>query len=384
MKKYIKFFCLISVFFLLTNCISKIENEKREKEIKEAIIGDWDFMYEVPKNEFEEELPNPSPAEYNSMSISNDSIESYLGYFDFNYDSKNKNDGPRFYGNFTTYKLKGDSLIIKNPIPNKKDYKWKFERRIKDTIEFRYKDSTLVRYQKINPRKENLPKFDQIIISTSPCFGTCSVYNISIDKKGKIFFQGEHFVNPQGFYYGQLDSKNTAYIFDKFQKANPIELKNKYTTDITDGQSFNITLIQNGKIVKTIDDYRFQSPKELIWAYLPSAYMYQLVQLNQLTKATNDFVKINYQGFIKGNKTLRLEDSNAFYLWTELQKSKLVKKDFKPKYEVLFYQDDEHPNKISLIETDGQFYEFKFENNESIILDLGYNFVDLNLIDVGE
>ena len=117
---------------------------------------------------------------------------------------------------------------------------------------------------KLTYNLDTLPDFDQIIYSSSGCYGSCPILDISVTKDGHVLFQGEGYVKSLGFYTGHLDRQTTQTIFDKFRKANPLALENSYAVDHTDDETLTTTFIQNGKIVKTIDDYGLVGTKELI------------------------------------------------------------------------------------------------------------------------
>ena len=122
-------------------------------------------------------------------------------------------------------KMNYDTLVIHNLVRPNHPYKWKFVRCKNDTLEFRLRDSTLVRYKRIYPINETLPTFDKVVVSTTGCYGTCEVLNLLINTKGELLFQGQYFVNPLGFYSGKLNSAITQNIFRKFEKANLLALK---------------------------------------------------------------------------------------------------------------------------------------------------------------
>lgn len=374
-------FCLV-LFFVISmfSCNSDKEKLLMENQIKEAIVGDWDFVEEISKDDLlggPELLPlNPRPSEYNSISITKDSVEFYLGIYDFSAFFERDNLKQSFYGTFTSYKMNYDTLLIQNLVPPNHPYKWKFERCENDTLEFRLRDSTLVRYKRIQPVKDSLPTFDEIIVSTTGCFGTCEILNLLINRKGELLFQGQHFVKPLGFFSGKLDKRTTENIFRKFENANPLILNDHYEEDITDLSSTFVSLIQDGEIVKTIEDYALNSPKEFIWAYFPLSSLYQLTSLNKLKK--NVIPQLTYFKFKQGDKILNIKKSVSFYLFSELEKAEQADVDFKPKYQLLFHQSETDLNKILNIETDGRYYRFNFESGKIIILDLGYSFIERN------
>lgn len=374
-------FCFVFFIFFL-NCNSNEERLKTEQQVKVAIVGDWDYVEEISKYDLLDgpELPplNPRPGEYNSISINKDSVEFYLGIYDFSVFSDREDPRKNFYGTFTSYKMHYDTLVIENLVPPNHPYKWKFERCENDTLEFRLNDSTLVRYKRIQPITDSLPSFDVVIISSTGCYGYCSVLNLLIDKNGALVFEGQSYIRPLGFRSGKLNKYVTQKLFKKFEKANPLKLGDFNYDYITDQQSYFISFIQDGKIVNTIEDYAFQSPKELIWAYLPFSNMYQTIALTKLKENINGIPRLTYFEFKKGNKFLNMHKSESFYLFSELEKAKLSNVNFNTKFELLFRQNEKDLNKILNIETDGRYYKYNFENGKVVILDLGYDFIERN------
>jgi hypothetical protein len=104
-------------------------------------------------------------------------------------------------------------------------------------------------------------EFDQIIFSSSGCYGSCPIIDLSITRSNEVFFQGEGYVEPLGFYESQIDNGLTSYIFNKFEKSNIKDLSNNYSANHSDDESIITTFIKNGKIVKTINYYGIVGPK---------------------------------------------------------------------------------------------------------------------------
>ena len=234
-----------------------------------------------------------------------------------------------------------------------------------------------------------MPDFDQIIYSSLGCYGSCPILDISITKEGAVLFQGEGYVKSLGFYVGHLDRQTTQTIFDKFRKANPLALEYSYAVDHTDDQTLTTTFIQNGKIVKTIDDYGMAGPKELIWAYMLLSNIHDMMHLDSLPNDEPFYPKLHSYTFKRDNFVLPLAKSESFYLWTALKKAKQVDKAFTSKYKLVFTDNFDywgpdpneariHQYEIKNVVTDGWHYKFEFEDREAITYDLGYNFLERN------
>lgn len=376
----------IIIFIVLTtfamSCNINGDRHTSENHIKEQLIGEWERISE--KTDFNEFFFRPE-----GMSIYHDSIEFYLGYFKVERDSFTGRRTRLYLGNFSPYKIEKDSIYIISPLAENWGFKWKFICRKNDTLEMAVNDTTILKYKKITYELDTLPDFDQIIYSSSGCYGSCPIIDISVAKDGNVLFQGEGYVNQLGFYSSTIDHKLVAYILNKFRRANPLRLLDEYAVGHTDDQSLTTTYIKDGKIVKTIHDYGMASTNELIWAYIPIANLYNSIQLDSLEMNEPFYPKLHYFTFRKDGLILPLEKSESFYLWTELKKSSLCESNYKPIYRLTFSgnytywgpdpnESRQHKYEIKKVTTDGQFFTFEFKNFKSITYDLGYNFIDRN------
>jgi hypothetical protein len=236
---------------------------------------------------------------------------------------------------------------------------------------------------------DTIQQFDQIVYSSSGCYGECPILDFSLERNGQFLFQGEGYTESLGFFKGKLTSNQTNFIFNKFRKADILNIDKDYSVGHTDDQSITTTYIINGKIVKTIHDYGMAGPSELVWAYIPISNAYNQSNLDSIPEDDPYYPKLSYFTFHKDSLILSLEKSESFYLWTELKNSTKVDTTFDSKYELEFRfnytywgpdpnENRQHKLKIKSIETDGRLFKFYFENDETITYDLGYNFIDRN------
>ncbi|MDR0229819.1 MAG: DUF6438 domain-containing protein [Flavobacteriaceae bacterium] len=323
------------------------------------------------------------------MTISKDSIAFYLGFYKEDIDQVTGNRMRQFLGNTVPYQVSKDSIHIKSLVTHNWEFEWKFINRANDTLQLELNDSITIRYKKLTYNLDSLPDFDQIIYSSSGCYGSCPILDISVTKEGDVLFQGEGYVKSLGFYAGHLDPKTTQTIFDKFRKANPLALDHGYAVDHTDDQTLTTTFIQNGKIVKTIYDYGMAGTKELIWAYMLLSNIHDVMHLDSLPDDEPFYPKLHLYTFKRDNYIFPLAKSESFYLWTALKKARQVNKEFTSKYKLVFTDNFDywgpdpneartHKNEIKSVVTDGQFYKFEFEDREAITYDLGYDFLERN------
>lgn len=369
----------IFLFYILFVFGCKTDKKNTEKNL----IGEWSKIEKTKSKDF---IPPPFRRPF-GIGFTKDKIEFFNGFKRYDQDTTKRKRQLNYKGTFTDYKVKNDSIFIINPFNENWEFKWKIKEQLIDTLILTRNDTTFIKLQRIKEKRGN--SFDQIIFSSSGCYGSCPIIDISINNKNKIYFQGEGYIKPLGFYESAIDSFKTNYIFSKFAKANIDNLKSEYAVGHTDDESITTTFIKNGQIIKTIHDYGKAGPKELIWAYVPIENLYTQIELDSLVNDEPFYPKLHYYTFEKDSKILRLEKSESFFLWTEIKKSEIVSKEFVSKYSIGFRgnytywgadpnENRKHKYKIDKIESDGEFFRFSFEDQKSITYDLGYNFIERN------
>lgn len=372
----IRLLLLIAIYFSLYSC--KAQSSKISEE---DILGEWIFAKEISLNdkviEIEEELAPPSP-EMSSLyplmigyEFFPDNIcENKAGYFLFK-----ENNGKRifhFLGTMTKYRIENDSLKIFNPAHNI----WnaiKIYSIIDDTLTLQFHFNNITKFAKASYILDDNNDFDTLIVSSSGCYGTCPISNTLISNEGNVVYYGKDFNTINGFFTSNITEAQINKIKIDLKKSNFMQLKDEYIADWTDDEEISLTIVKNGKIIKTIMDYGHRSPNELYFLMNQIRFLYQNLQLDTLKNFPLEF-KGDIIYFEHGNKIIKLVESEGFYLWNLLSKAKETQKSFKKKYHLYF---NTYSQKIK-IETDGQFYKFKKQDGSIKILDLGYNFLDRN------
>jgi hypothetical protein len=239
---------LLSILISLPlGCKSTVDQKMADKQLRDNISGDWEIIIE--KKNSRNNIP-PSPfliRRPQGMTITSDSIEFYLGFFKNEKDSLTGERTKLYLGNLVPYKTNNDSIIIKNPLTENWEFKWRFVSRINDTLQLAINDTTFIRYKKRSYNLDTLMDFDQIIYSSSGCYGSCPIIDISISKEGAVLFQGDGYVKSLGFYSGRLGTKQKNYIFNKFRQANPLKLRDNYAVGHTDDQTLTTTYTVSGQ-----------------------------------------------------------------------------------------------------------------------------------------
>ncbi|GLU57180.1 hypothetical protein Dfri01_66410 [Dyadobacter frigoris] len=233
-------------------------------------------------------------------------------------------------------------------------------------------DSVNVIYERSRYKLDPEIPFDQIIVSSSGCYGVCQINDVMVSRNGEVIFNNEQYTKKTGLFSSFMNLKEFDKAETKFRKANLKMLKDRYMASWTDDNEITISLVRNGRIYKTISDYGSQSPTELYWAYLPITYLDQKLRLKSLPHSK--FYKTRISSFEKENKLIRLAKSESFYLTDLLNKADRVNTLFVEKYTLRAYG-EQGSLKIT---TDGRYFKMRLKNGKFTILDLGYDFLKEN------
>lgn len=363
-----KLIYLLPILLLVISC----KNEKEEK-FKKDIIGEWKFIKEIDstlRNETLPELPFRDFIMSDFICNASGAYKEKSGFWEVTKNAtKDSIHIIKYCGWKSSYAIKGDSVFVLDQCLNK----WR-----KTRIHSIHSDTLIYnmgkkRYCLFKRKKYKLvaeEKYDQIIVSSSGCYGSCPVANISVAATGKIVYNGERFNLKDGNYNGKITQQEYIELQDDFKKAGVDTLKTDYSANWTDDQTITVTFIKNGKIYKTVSDYGFQSPSELIAACTQVRFLYQQLKLKR-TALPFPELREGYIGFDTADKSLSLDSSEQFYLITELERAKPVNILFKSKF-TLQYGDYYHKK---FMQTDGRYYKFAKEEGGKTI-DLGYNFIE--------
>lgn len=109
-------------------------------------------------------------------------------------------------------------------------------------------------------KMNNIEKVD---FRTSPCFGTCPVFNMSIDKDGVAVFDAKRFNDVTGEHKGTIKKEQLDSLFTMINKAEIMSLEDKYTVQITDMPGYLLSVKFTDGQTKTISDYGPSGPEPL-------------------------------------------------------------------------------------------------------------------------
>jgi len=372
-----KIVLLILSFILLFGSCKKDNDEV----FKKAIVGEWVFVKAEEKNptkkvEIEFELPPDVYWKKAYQFYGNDSCEYKLGFFDRYHDKETQDIIMIFKGIESIYKIEDDSLKIYFPNINK----WK-STKIRsitaDTLTLEHNDSIFSKYAKRHYTINQNESYDQIIVSSSECCGSCPISNISIHKSGEVIYDGKAFNLINGLHTSRIIPQLYTKLELEFKKVGIDTLKTLYAAHGRRGQGITVTLIKNNQIYKTIINHHYQAPDEFYWAYMPVWFLYQRLLLKPDTHKKPvvayrcSFSSEDNTSQIDSKKIIHLEQSEAFFLQTELFKSKIVNNA--TKWEQKYILDKCFAGSGVYIITDGRYFEY-----HNTLYDLGYNFIEQN------
>lgn len=145
-------------------------------------------------------------------------------------------------------------LVIYNP---KSEYRGHvYEKERIDTLT--YKFDTFI--ELVNNHKQS--NIEKIEYSTSPCFGTCPVYTLTIDnKKNAVLlakeynFSDEYNDNDEGFFNGKIEDEKYNELINILNYIDFSKLKDEYHVTATCQSGCMLKITYNNGKVKTIGDY---------------------------------------------------------------------------------------------------------------------------------
>jgi len=98
-------------------------------------------------------------------------------------------------------------------------------------------------------------------LETTPCYGTCPAYKVSIFENDSLVYEGFKYVTKEGVLSKKLPQGTVEKLIDKFRTANFFSFQNQYTARVSDFPTTYISFTDQGK-TKTIMDY-YKAPESL-------------------------------------------------------------------------------------------------------------------------
>jgi len=94
-----------------------------------------------------------------------------------------------------------------------------------------------------------------IEMKRTPCYGSCPVYTVKIDKKGKGLFEGVENVEKIGRFSFSLSQDELMEFENAFQQVDFYQLKNIYDGQVSDLPTTYISYNKDGNRKKIMDYY---------------------------------------------------------------------------------------------------------------------------------
>lgn len=302
----------------------------------------------------------------------------FYAFYSGNSDDMRK-DFEKYLGIRTTYRKTKDSLIIANRSSwNGKPSEAMAFKVVAETSRYLTlgdSQGNVYRYKRHFVLRPAGPHYDAIIVTRGSCLGSCPINATMITREGKLFFYGMAFNTLQGFHSGDVDKTVYDSVETQFRRLNVPALKDSYWDyGGSCGATNYVSFIKDRKIVKSIDVYTQNSgPIDFFTAYNGISFLYQRFPMEPLRFD----VSPSLWSFdaIGNGKSLRLKESEGFYLAWQLNRSPEVKIPFTPKYRLSYYDNDQ--SSTQSMETDGRYYKVR-NSGKDRVLDLGYDFIKRN------
>jgi len=354
---------VVLVVLLFVSC------EKKSQTPQEMILGNWVEVKKKTKGE--EDLPPPPGNDTLGYEFKGNGIcEFKHGYFDYEkfYNDTSSQRIVPYLGTETKYIIRHKKLNIYNPISKQWD-EYRIKKITPDSLVI--DNGSEILFAKKQYDTLNAPDFDTVILSSSPCYGSCPVNNIMIDANGNVAYQGLFHVKNIGFYWGKIKAKEFNSIMKQFKSSDYIHLKSGYFATHTDDRTVYVTFVKNGKIVKAITDYGSDAPKEFVWAYEPLIFKAQNIKFTP--QKSPQFLNTDFNKIVFPKQNLYLFESEFFYLLSKFRSGIEIDTQFEEKYEMYYY------NKlVEKVKTDGRNYKFYLKDGTTHTIDIGFDFLTAN------
>jgi hypothetical protein len=109
-------------------------------------------------------------------------------------------------------------------------------------------------FYEFNSTPDNL-KIEEINFSTSPCYGTCPIFDLKIKADRKAKYNAKQYNEKKGKYKTTIDSISFYNILQTINYIKMANLKDNYSVNWTDDQTITIEIKFNNGQIKQISDY---------------------------------------------------------------------------------------------------------------------------------
>jgi hypothetical protein len=96
---------------------------------------------------------------------------------------------------------------------------------------------------------------ESVKFSTTACFGTCPVFQLTINTDGSVSYKGIEYVDKIGDYTLAMSKTELSYLISLLAAINPPRLSDHYSVDATDNPTIYLTVRYTNGQTKSIEDY---------------------------------------------------------------------------------------------------------------------------------
>jgi hypothetical protein len=114
-----------------------------------------------------------------------------------------------------------------------------------------YKFGDFIEYN-LNPKKYSIKKIEY---ETTMCFGTCPVFNLTINADHSARYEAVKYNKHNGKFKGTIDDKSFQELTELLNYIDFPGLKDNYSVRWTDDQTFTLKITYNNGLKKVITDY---------------------------------------------------------------------------------------------------------------------------------
>ncbi|MDP4208036.1 MAG: DUF6438 domain-containing protein [Bacteroidota bacterium] len=152
---------------------------------------------------------------------------------------------------FPIVQVVGQTPVIINYSRSEPDWKnHKTDRLlIRDTLVFQFGD--FVEFNSM-PAKHTIEKIEY---STGPCFGTCPIFEMTINSNRKATFKAQEYNKVKGNFSSIIDTLNYNLLIHLLNYIDFVKLKKNYAVNWTDDQTCTLKITYDNGKIKEIRDY---------------------------------------------------------------------------------------------------------------------------------
>jgi hypothetical protein len=95
-----------------------------------------------------------------------------------------------------------------------------------------------------------------IKMETTPCYGRCPAYLVTIFDNDSLIYEGQRFVAKEGISFKKLPKGTVQGLVEQFRGANFFKFQDQYTANVSDLPTTYISFTDAGKTKRIMDYYR--------------------------------------------------------------------------------------------------------------------------------